>query len=91
MNRSYMGYVGEACKKGMSPEEVQYLFNDIYSKANTKFGKRVLKLFSKGIGKAKKKVLEQQMAKQVEQQQITQAMPQMDIPQMQKTLGTYKQ
>ena len=57
MQREYLGYVGEACKNGMSAEEVQYLFNDIYSKSNTKQGRRVLRLFSKGIGKAKKNVL----------------------------------
>ena len=89
--REYMGYVGAACKDGMSPEEVQYLFNDIYSKANTKFGKRVLKLFSKGIGKAKKNALIKQSTNQIEQPQMEQVQPQMDIPQMQKTLGTMQQ
>ena len=56
MQRDYMGYVNVACKEGMKPEEVQNLFNEIYSKSNTKQGKRVLRLFAKGIGKAKKKV-----------------------------------
>ena len=60
MQRDYMGYVNAACKEGMKPEEVQNLFNDIYSKSNTKQGKRVLRLFAKGIGKAKKKSLIQQ-------------------------------
>ena len=55
MQRDYMGYVNMACKEGMKPEEVQNLFNDIYSKSNTKQGKRVLRLFAKGIGNAKKK------------------------------------
>ena len=57
MQREYIDYVKETCKSGMSPEEVQYLFNDIYSKSNTKQGKRVLRLFARGIGKAKKNVL----------------------------------
>ena len=71
MQREYMGYVNVACKEGMKPEEVQNLFNDIYKKSNTKQGKRVLRLFAKGIGKAKKKTLIQQhQAKQVEQQPI---------------------
>lgn len=66
MQRDYMGYVNVACKEGMKPEEVQNLFNDIYSKSNTKQGKIVLRLFAKGIGKAKKKSLVQQR----EQQQV---------------------
>ena len=67
MQREYLGYVGAACKDGMSPEEVQYLFSDIYMKANTRQGKKVLRLFSKGIGKAKKNVM---VNKQVMQQQM---------------------
>lgn len=55
MQRDYMSYVNVACKQGMTPEEIQSLFNDIYSKSNTKQGKRVLRLFCKGIAKAKKK------------------------------------
>ena len=57
MQREYMGYVNSALNNGMSAEEVQYLFNDIYNKSNTRQGKRVLRLFSKGIGKAKKNTL----------------------------------
>ena len=57
MNRAYLEYVKDACENGMSKEEVQYLFNDIYRKSDTKQGKKVLRLFSKGIGKAKKNVL----------------------------------
>ena len=64
MDREYINYVGEACKNGMSAEEVQYLFSDIYSKSNTKQGKRVLRLFARGIGKAKKNVLMNQAANQ---------------------------
>ena len=60
MQRDYMSYVNVACKEGMKPEEVQNLFNDIYSKTNTKQGKRVLRLFAKGIAKTKKKSLIQQ-------------------------------
>ena len=36
MQRDYMSYVNVACKQGMTPEEIQSLFNDIYSKSNTK-------------------------------------------------------
>ena len=39
MQKDYMGYVNVACKEGMRPEEVQSLFNEIYSKSNTKQGK----------------------------------------------------
>ena len=60
MQREYMNYVNVACKEGMTPEEVQSLFNEIYSKSDTKKGKRVLRLFSKGIGKAKKNTLKKQ-------------------------------
>lgn len=65
MEREYLNYVDDALKNGMNPEEVNYLFNDIYEKANTKQGKRVLRLFAKGIGKAKKNTLsmEQNMQK----------------------------
>lgn len=52
-----MSYVDVACKEGMKPEEVQNLFNDIYNKSNTKQGKRILRLFAKGIAKAKKNSL----------------------------------
>ena len=68
MQRDYMNYVNVACKEGMKPEEVQNLFNEIYNKSNTKQGKRVLRLFSKGIGKAKKKGLTKQQESQVEKQ-----------------------
>ena len=72
MQREYMGYVNAACKEGMKPEEVQDLFNDIYSKSNTKQGKRVLRLFAKGIGKTKKKsLLKQQQVKQTLENQAT--------------------
>ena len=57
MQRDYMSYVNVACKEGMKPEEVQNLFNDIYNKSNTKQGRRVLRLFAKGIAKAKKSSL----------------------------------
>ena len=69
MQRDYMGYVNVACKEGMNPEEVQSLFNEIYSKSNTKQGKRVLRLFAKGIGKAKKKSLVQQQSIQTQMSQ----------------------
>ena len=68
MQRDYINYVSAACKEGMKPEEVQNLFNEIYSKSNTKQGKRALRLFSKGIGKAKKNGLLKQQQVQVEQQ-----------------------
>jgi len=69
MQREYMNYVNVACREGLKPEEVQSLFNDIYSKSNTKQGKRVLRLFSKGIGKAKKNsLLKQQQQSQVQMQ-----------------------
>ena len=72
MQRDYMNYVNVACREGMKPEEVQNLFNDIYSKSNTKQGKRVLRLFSKGIGKAKKNnLIMQQQASLENQSQIT--------------------
>ena len=57
MNREYLAYVSDACKNGMTPEEMQTLFNNIYNKSNTRQGKRVLRLFAKGIGKAKEDVL----------------------------------
>jgi len=74
MQRDYMNYVNVACKEGMKPEEVQNLFNEIYSKSNTKQGKRVLRLFSKGIGKAKKKglIIQQQQSQIQMQPQMTQ-------------------
>lgn len=72
MQRDYMGYVSVACKEGMSKEEVQSLFNDIYSKANTKQGKKVLRLFAKGIAKAKKNTLVQQYQSVPEEKQATQ-------------------
>ena len=69
MQRDYINYVGVACKEGMKPEEVQNLFNDIYSKSNTKRGKKVLRLFAKGIGTAKKKnLINQQQINPVEMQ-----------------------
>lgn len=55
MQRDYIGYVGEACKNGMTPEEVRLLFNNIYEKANTRNGKKILRLFAKAIGGAKRK------------------------------------
>ena len=57
MNRDYLAYVRDACKNGMTPEEMQTLFNNIYNKSNTRQGKRVLRLFAKGIGKAKEDVI----------------------------------
>lgn len=60
MSRAYMQQVQDACTNGMTPGEVQFLFNDIYSKANTKKGKQVLRLFSKGIAKAKTNTLTHQ-------------------------------
>ena len=74
MQRDYINYINIACKEGMKPEEVQSLFNDIYNKSNTKQGKRVLRLFAKGIGNAKKKSLlkEQQMIQPEIEPQITQ-------------------
>ena len=66
MNREYIGYVGEACKDGMSPEEVQQLFSNILDKSNTRKGKRVLKLFAKGVGKAKKDVLKKSAVNNLE-------------------------
>lgn len=68
MQRDYMGYINIACKEGLKPEEVQNLFNDIYSKSNTKQGKRVLRLFAKGIGKVKKNSLTMQQQPQMENQ-----------------------
>lgn len=65
MQRDYINYVNLACNEGMKPEEVQSLFNDIYKKSNIKQGKRVLRLFAKGVGKAKKNsLLKQQQAQQ---------------------------
>ena len=70
MQRDYMNFVNVACKEGMKPEEVQNLFNNIYNKSNTKMGRKVLRLFAKGIGNVKKKSLIQQ--KQVTEPQIEQ-------------------
>ena len=64
MQREYINFVNIACKEGMKPEEVQDLFNHIYSKSNTKQGKRILRLFAKGIGKVKKNSLTKQQANQ---------------------------
>lgn len=86
MNKDYMNYVADACNNGMTKEEMRYLFEDIYKKSNTRNGKRALRFFTRGIVKAKKKVLEQQMTKQVEPQQIIQQQPQ-----MQKTFGSINQ
>ena len=61
MQREYMEYVAEACKKGMTPEEVTYLFTNIYNKSNTKNGKSILRLFAKGIGGTKKHTLNMQV------------------------------
>lgn len=74
MQREYINYVNLACKEGMKPEEVQNLFNEIYSKSNKKQGKRVLRLFAKGIGKTKKNSLihKQQLEQQNNQNQNTQ-------------------
>ena len=72
MQRDYMNYISVACKEGMKPEEVQNLFNDIYKKSNTKQGKRVLRLFAKGIGKAKKNSLIQQYQTAPIENQLTQ-------------------
>ena len=74
MQRDYMNFVNVACKEGMKPEEVQSLFNNIYNKSNTKMGRRVLRLFAKGIGNVKKKSLIQQ--KQVTEPQIEQGFTQ---------------
>ena len=60
----------DALKNGMSPEEVQYLFNDIEKKANTRIGKRILRLFIRGIVKAKQHVKKQQMAMSQRQQNM---------------------
>ena len=68
MQRDYMSYVNVACKEGMKPEEVQNLFSEIYNKSNTRQGKRVLRLFSKGIGKAKKKSMIKEQQQQLENQ-----------------------
>ena len=68
MQRDYMSYVNVACKEGMKPEEVQNLFSEIYNKSNTRQGKRVLRLFSKGIGKAKKKNMIKEQQQQLENQ-----------------------
>ena len=60
MAREYINYLDDALKNGMSKEEVTYLFEDIYAKSNTKKGKKVLRLFATGVGKAKKEVLAKQ-------------------------------
>ena len=91
MNREYIGYVKDACQNGMNPDEVQYLFNDIMTKTNTRKGKKVLKLFAQGIGKAKKRVMVNKTnmnptINQNQPQQVT-----IVLPQMQKTIGTFKQ
>ena len=72
MQRDYMNYISVACKEGMKPAEVQNLFNDIYKKSNTKQGKRVLRLFAKGIGKAKKKSMIKAQQQQLQQPQKVQ-------------------
>ena len=77
MQREYMNYVNVACKEGLKPEEVQSLFNNISKKADTKQGKRVLRLFAKGIGNVKKKSLMKQQ--QIAQQQINQQQVQPEI------------
>ena len=67
MSREYMGYVTDACKNGMTGEEVTNLFNEIYQKSNTKKGKKVLRLFAKGIGSTKKKSLNKNVEPMVQQ------------------------
>jgi len=70
--RDYMRHVADACKNGMTPQEMQSLFNEIEIKSNTKQGKRVLRLFAKGIGKAKKKSFIQQYQTAPVEKQVTQ-------------------
>ena len=89
MTKEYLNYIGVACKEGMKPEEVQNLFNDIYSKSNTKQGKRVLRLFAKGIGNAKKKNLIRQQ--QIQQQQLEQQNIQFQNTQQKGYQYVYKQ
>jgi hypothetical protein len=74
MQRDYMRYVGSALKDGMTPQEMQNLFSEIESKSNTKQGARILRLFAKGVGKAKQKSLIQQYEQSVmeNQAQMTQ-------------------
>ena len=70
MQRDYMKYVDVACKEGMKPEEVQNLLNEIERKANNKGGKRVLRLFAKGIAKVKKNSLINNKQQQFEDPQM---------------------
>ena len=58
MQRDYLNYVKDACTNGMTASEMQYLFNDLYTKSDTKTGKRVLRLFARGIGRAKQNTLD---------------------------------
>ena len=68
MQREYLSYVSVACKQGMTAQEVQNLMGEVYNKSNTKQGKRVLRLFAKGIAKAKKNSLVKQQDAQKENQ-----------------------
>ena len=48
MQREYVKYAGDACKNGMSPEEVQNLFTMLLDRPI------LLRTFAKGIGATKK-------------------------------------
>lgn len=75
MQKDYMEHIEKACKEGLKPEEVQNLLNDIEKRANNKGGKRVLRLFVKGIAKAKKNSLTYNQQQQMQtQQQLQQQM-----------------
>ena len=68
MQREYLDYVSVACKEGMTPGEVQNLMSEVYNKSNTKQGKRVLRLFAKGVAKVKKNSLIKKQSTQLETQ-----------------------
>ena len=91
MNREYIEYVKDACENGMTAYEIQYLFNDIMQKTNTKKGKRVLKLFAQGIGKSKKNIMinKASISQNIDSYQ-GKLNPQQST-QIQKTFGTFKQ
>ena len=60
MEREYLNGVKNALENGMSPEEVQQLFNKLYNNSNTKRGRQALRFFCKGINYAQKKSLSNQ-------------------------------
>ena len=66
MQKDYMNGLSEACKKGLTPQEVQVLMRGLLRKSNTKQGGDMLISFATGIGATKKHSLIQQQKAQLQ-------------------------